>query len=56
MNIYAGNLSYDTTDADLRTAFSQYGTPCRFWMSLGYFAQVLAEIIGTYWVKDWLST
>ena len=25
MNIYAGNLSYDTTDADLRDAFSQYG-------------------------------
>ncbi len=25
MNIYVGNLSYSTTDADLRDAFSQYG-------------------------------
>lgn len=25
MNIYVGNLPYTTTDADLRTAFGQYG-------------------------------
>lgn len=25
MNIYVGNLSYDTTEADLRTAFSAHG-------------------------------
>ncbi len=25
MNIYVGNLSYDTTEDDLRTAFAQYG-------------------------------
>ena len=25
MNIYVGNLSYDTNDDDLRDAFSQYG-------------------------------
>lgn len=25
MNIYAGNLAYDVTDADLRNAFSAYG-------------------------------
>ena len=25
MNIYVGNLPYSTTDADLRTAFGQYG-------------------------------
>ncbi|MBN1666898.1 MAG: RNA-binding protein [Anaerolineales bacterium] len=25
MNIYVGNLSYRTTDADLRTAFEEYG-------------------------------
>lgn len=25
MNIYVGNLSYDVTDDDLRTAFSAYG-------------------------------
>ncbi|NLF67531.1 MAG: RNA-binding protein [Candidatus Anammoximicrobium sp.] len=26
MNIYVGNLSFDATDDDLRTAFSQYGS------------------------------
>jgi RNA recognition motif-containing protein len=26
MNIYAGNLSYSTTDTDLREAFSAFGT------------------------------
>jgi len=26
MNLYVGNLSYSTTDADLREAFSAYGT------------------------------
>jgi len=26
MDIYVGNLSYDTTDDDLRAAFSPYGT------------------------------
>ena len=26
MNIYVGNLSYDTQDDDLRDAFSQHGT------------------------------
>lgn len=26
MNIYVGNLSYNTTDASLREAFEQYGT------------------------------
>ncbi|MCL4219337.1 MAG: RNA-binding protein [Candidatus Hydrogenedentes bacterium] len=26
MNIYAGNLSYDTSSADLREAFAKYGT------------------------------
>lgn len=26
MNIYVGNLSYDTTDGDLRTAFEHYGS------------------------------
>lgn len=25
MNIYVGNLSYNATEADLRTAFEQYG-------------------------------
>ncbi len=25
MNIYVGNLSYDCTESDLRTAFSAYG-------------------------------
>jgi RNA recognition motif-containing protein len=25
MNIYVGNLSYDTTESSLRTAFSEYG-------------------------------
>jgi len=25
MNIYVGNLSYNTTDADLREAFAQFG-------------------------------
>ena len=25
-NLYIGNLSYSTTDEDLRTAFAQYGT------------------------------
>ncbi len=25
MNIYAGNLAYDVTDADLRNAFGAYG-------------------------------
>lgn len=25
-NIYVGNLSYDATDDDLRTAFEEYGT------------------------------
>lgn len=25
MNIYVGNLSYDTTDADLREAFERHG-------------------------------
>ena len=26
MKIYVGNLSYSTTEEDIRTAFSQYGT------------------------------
>ena len=26
MKIYVGNLSYSTTEADIRTAFAQYGT------------------------------
>jgi len=26
MKIYVGNLSYSTSDQDIRTAFSQYGT------------------------------
>jgi cold-inducible RNA-binding protein len=26
LNIYVGNLSYDTTDRELETAFSAYGT------------------------------
>jgi len=26
MKLYVGNLSYSTTDEDLRTAFGQYGT------------------------------
>ncbi|MBU1670112.1 MAG: RNA-binding protein [Actinobacteria bacterium] len=26
MKIYAGNLSYDTSDEDLRAAFAQFGT------------------------------
>ncbi|PZD74933.1 hypothetical protein C1752_00969 [Acaryochloris thomasi RCC1774] len=26
MSIYVGNLSYDVTDADLTTAFAEYGT------------------------------
>jgi RNA recognition motif-containing protein len=26
LNIYVGNLSYDTTDSELETAFSSYGT------------------------------
>lgn len=26
MNLYVGNLPYDTTDDDLRDAFSQFGT------------------------------
>lgn len=26
MNIYVGNLSYETTDADLRAAFAPYGS------------------------------
>jgi RNA recognition motif-containing protein len=26
MNIYVGNLSYSTTDEDLRAAFAAYGT------------------------------
>jgi RNA recognition motif-containing protein len=26
LNIYVGNLSYDTTDSDLETAFAAYGT------------------------------
>ena len=26
MNIYVGNLSYSTTDADLEAAFAAYGT------------------------------
>ncbi|HRI87159.1 MAG TPA: RNA-binding protein, partial [Candidatus Hydrogenedentes bacterium] len=26
MNIYVGNLSYQATDEDLRSAFSAYGT------------------------------
>ncbi len=26
MNIYVGNLSYDTTEESLRTAFEQFGT------------------------------
>ena len=26
MNIYVGNLSYDTTSGDLQTAFEQYGS------------------------------
>lgn len=26
MSIYVGNLSYDVTDADLTSAFSEYGT------------------------------
>ena len=26
MSIYVGNLSYDVTDADLKTAFAEYGT------------------------------
>lgn len=26
MNIYVGNLSYTTSEEDIRTAFSQYGT------------------------------
>lgn len=26
MNIYVGNLSFDTTEEDLRTAFSRFGT------------------------------
>ena len=25
MNIYVGNLSYDTTDADIEAAFAQFG-------------------------------
>ena len=26
MSVYVGNLSYDVTEADLTTAFSEYGT------------------------------
>lgn len=26
MNIYVGNMSYDTTEGDLRAAFEQYGS------------------------------
>ncbi len=26
MKIYVGNLSYSTSEADIRTSFSQYGT------------------------------
>jgi len=26
MNIYVGNLGYETSEEDIRTAFSQYGT------------------------------
>ena len=29
MNLYVGNLSYDTTSDDLRTAFEAYGTVSR---------------------------